>query len=151
MGLMSAPRAHVRLDPDRCTGCRLCELACVEDRYGPVPGETVEKRLEQPTVYERRRLRIVLGDVLDIEVCDHCEAHPCVAICPHHALLAWPSGQVDLREDRCTGCGKCIAACDRHAIRRVNALDIAVKCDGCAHRPGEACVEACPEDALTFA
>lgn len=134
------------LDPARCTGCRLCELACVEAFYGPVPGHDVQ----HPLVYDRRRLAIrPAADSWRIEVCDHCEAHPCVASCPHRALLTWPSGAVTLVEPRCTGCGACIAVCDRHAIRRVNALNVAIKCDGCQDRPGAPpCVSACPEDAL---
>ena len=137
------------LNPGRCTGCRLCELACVEDHYGPVPGGDVR----HPLVYERRRLAIrPLDESWRIEVCDHCGAQPCVSACPHLALLRWPGGAVSLLESRCTGCGACIAVCDRSAIRRVNALDIAIKCDGCSDRDGPpACVRACPEDALHMA
>lgn len=143
---LPAPDALLALDPARCTGCRLCELACVEDHYGPVPGHDVE----HPLVYDRRRLAIrPVGASWRIEVCDHCAPHPCVGACPHHALLTWPNGAVSLVEPRCTGCGACIAVCDRRAIRRVNALTVAIKCDGCGDREGEpACVRACPEDAL---
>ncbi len=147
------PDAMLALDPARCTGCRLCELACVEDHYGPVPGGD----LDHPLVYDRRRLAIRPLRGPDgagswrIEVCDHCEPHPCVGTCPHHALLAWPSGAVTLVEPRCTGCGACISACDRRAIRRVNALTVAIKCDGCQDREGApACVRVCPEDALSM-
>lgn len=140
------PDALLALTPERCTGCRLCELACVEDHYGPVPGHD----LEHPLVYDRRRLAIrPVAESWRIEVCDHCEARPCVASCPHHALLSWPNGAVTLVEPRCTGCGACIAVCDRRAIRRVTELSVAIKCDGCQDRPGPpACVRACPEDAL---
>lgn len=56
---------------------------------------------------------------------------------------------MDLIESRCTGCGKCIGVCPFHAIHRVTALDIAVKCDGCDGVDGvPACVPACPSAAL---
>lgn len=134
------------LRADRCTGCRLCELACVEDHFGPVPGHD----LNHPLVFERRRLAIrPAGPSWRLQACDHCAPHPCVSVCPHFALLAWPGGAVSLRADRCTGCGACVAACDRHALRRVSALSLAIKCDGCGARGASpACVAACPEDAL---
>jgi len=141
------PRSWPRLIADRCTGCRLCELACVEDRYGAVGDK------DATIVLERRRLKIVLDEPeFRLHVCDHCSDHPCVTVCPHFALLTHPNGRVDLLEDRCTGCGKCISACDREAIRRVNAIDIAIKCDTCIGRAGgPACIEVCPEDALELA
>lgn len=118
----------------------------MEDHYGPVP----DHDLEHPLVYDRRRLAIRrAAGSWRLEVCDHCGPHPCVGTCPHHALLLWPGGAVTLVEPRCTGCGACISACDRRAIRRVNALSVAIKCDGCQDREGApACVRACPEDAL---
>lgn len=145
---MPRPEQMIALRADRCTGCRLCELACVEEHYGPVPGHDIS----HPRVFERRRLAIrgELG-AWRLETCDHCEPHPCVGACPHLALLRWPGGAVSLVEPRCTGCGACIAVCDRHAIRRVNALDKAIKCDGCGGREQPpACVRACPEDALAL-
>lgn len=148
---LPAPDATIVLDPARCTGCRLCELACVEEHFGPVP----EHDVEHPLVYDRRRLAIrpaTSGGPWRIEVCDHCEPHPCVGVCPHHALIPWRNGAVTLLTPRCTGCGACITACDRHAIRRVSALSVAIKCDGCHDRPGPpACVRACPDDALGLA
>ena len=148
-GLMPAPSLVLELSPAACTGCRRCELACVERHYGPVPGHD----LEHPLVYDRRRLAI-RGEpgAWRLEACDHCEAQSCVPTCPHLALLAWPNGAVTLLEPRCTGCGACVSACDRHAIRRVGALSKAIKCDGCVadgERP--ACVLACPDDALRMA
>lgn len=144
---MPAPTLMLSLDAAACTGCRLCELACVERHYGPVPDHDVE----HPLVFNRRRLAIRGSGEggWRLEACDHCEARSCVPTCPHLALLTWGNGAVTLFEPRCTGCGACIAACDRHAIRRVGALSKAIKCDGCAsdgERP--ACVVACPHDAL---
>jgi electron transport protein HydN len=134
---------HPVLDPARCTPCGVCEEACVTHRYGPVA---------EDVVLERRRLAIrVVAGVPAMDVCVNCPDSPCVSACPHHALVRFPGGRVDLVEARCTGCGACIAACPYRAIRRVTALDIAVKCDACAGVDGlPACVPACPDGALAL-
>lgn len=138
---------HPVLDPSRCTTCHRCEVACVEHRYGLAdlaPGDAI--------VLERRRLAIrVVAGLPSLDVCTHCPDSPCVAVCPHLALIRYRDGRVELLEDRCTGCGKCIGACPFGAIRRVTDLDVAVKCDACRDAGGDpACVPACPEDALTM-
>lgn len=103
-------------------------------------------------VLEQRRLRIrVVAGLPTLDVCVHCAERPCIPVCPHNALIAFPNGRVDLIEPRCTGCGHCIAACGYGAIRRAVTLDIAVKCDGCAPVGGvPACVPACPSGALSL-
>jgi phenylglyoxylate dehydrogenase beta subunit len=147
---------HPTLEPDLCTACGACEVACVEARYG-LSG----LQPDDVVVLERRRLAIrptgTSGDGVrpalpSLDVCTHCPDSPCVTVCPHHALLRFPSGRVELLEERCTGCGKCVSACPYRAIRRVNDLDLAVKCDGCrplGHAP--ACAPACPTGALRIA
>lgn len=143
------------LDPGSCTACGSCEVACVTARHPELTGAAPD----DPVVLERRRLAIrVVAGVPSLDVCTHCPDSPCVTVCPHHALVRFPDGRVELIEPRCTGCGHCISACPYRAIRRVTALGIAVKCDACApmDRPGHtqpipggpACVPACPTGAL---
>jgi Fe-S-cluster-containing hydrogenase component 2 len=133
------------LEPALCTSCGACEVACVQVRYG-LSG----LQPDDVVVLERRRLAIrVVAEVPSLDVCIHCPDSPCVKVCPHHALLRFPNGRVELLEERCTGCGTCVSACPYRAIRRVNELDLAVKCDGCrplGHAP--ACAPACPTGAL---
>lgn len=145
---LAVPARFPVLDPAACVPCGLCEVACVESRYG-----LANLQPDDPVVLERRRLRIrVVADLPALDVCFHCTESPCVPVCPHDALLRFRDGRVELLEDRCTGCGKCVAACTYGAIRRVNDLDIAVKCDGCAPRGGApACLPACPSGALSLA
>jgi electron transport protein HydN len=134
------------LDPAACVPCGACELACVEAHEG-VRGVW---RAEDREVLERRRLafRVVAG-LPRLDVCTHCPDSPCVTVCPHFALLRFPGGRVELLENRCTGCGKCVSACPNEGIRRVNDLDLAHKCDGCEGiAGGPACAPACPTSAL---
>lgn len=135
------------LDPELCTRCHACEIACVEARYGGGPYQP-----DDVFVLERRRLAVRdWGELPTLDVCTHCAEAPCVPVCPHLALLRFRDGRVELREDRCTGCGKCIGACSFRAIRRVTELGIAVKCDGCMPLNREpACVAACPSGALSL-
>ena len=145
------------LNPSTCTSCGACEVACVTARYPEAAGITDP---DHPLVLERRRLAVrIVAEVPTLDVCIPCPDSPCVAVCPHNALLRFPDGRIELIEPRCTGCGHCISACPYKAIRRVTALGIAVKCDGCApmDRPGHvtpipggpACAPACPTGALT--
>lgn len=147
---------HPTLDPASCTACGACEVACVTARY-PDAADVTDP--DDPRVLERRRLAIrVVAGMPSLDVCVHCPDSPCVDVCPHHALIRFADGRVELLEPRCTGCGHCISACPYKAIRRVTALGIAVKCDACAPmvRPGvveplpggPACQAACPTGAL---
>ena len=54
--------------------------------------------------------------------------------------------------DRCTGCGRCVAACDLHllslevrGVKKCSTLDDPDHCTGCAQ-----CEEACPFDVITM-
>lgn len=141
------PARYPTLDPDRCVPCGLCEVACVQARTG-----LVDLLPDDRIVLERRRLKVhrVAGRPT-LDVCVHCAERPCVAVCPHHALVVYGSGRVELVEPRCTGCGHCIAACGYGAIRRVSALDLAYKCDACAPlAQTPACIPACPSGALSL-
>ncbi len=105
-------------------------------------------------------------------LCNHCENPPCVRVCPTGAT--WKreeDGIVMMDWHRCIGCKYCMVACPYDA-RSFNFLDprkyiehlnpdfptrtmgVVEKCDFCAERLAEgklpACVEACPEKAMTF-
>jgi len=105
-------------------------------------------------------------------LCNHCEHPFCVKVCPTGAT--WKreeDGIVMMDYHRCIGCRYCMAGCP-YGSRSFNWKDpkpfikeenpdfptrmrgVVEKCNFCAKRLSEdllpACVEACPEKALTF-
>ncbi len=73
-------KKSIKVDPEECIGCRLCELACV---------------LHREKVYNPKNARIKVHFVgipylpvpVITRICDQCGGNPqCVAICPTGAL-----------------------------------------------------------------
>lgn len=107
-----------------------------------------------------------------LALCNHCDNPPCVRACPTQATFKrrW-DGIVAMDYHRCIGCRFCMAACPygarsfnwrdpRPAIKKMDPSyptrerGVVEKCNFCSERLARnmqpACVEACPEGALTF-
>ncbi|EMA0460448.1 4Fe-4S dicluster domain-containing protein [Enterobacter hormaechei subsp. xiangfangensis] len=127
-------------DPEKCIGCRTCEVACMMSHQSSATPEAFTSRI-----------RVVKGGTFTTAVgCHQCENAPCANVCPtgaiHRAAGAWL-----VKQSRCIGCKSCMVACPFGAmqVRVVEDRVQALKCDLCAHREGgPACVEACPTHAL---
>ena len=127
-------------DPEKCIGCRTCEVACMMSHQSSAT----------PVAFTSR-IRVVKGVTFTTAVgCHQCEDAPCANVCPtgaiHRAAGAWLVEQA-----RCIGCKSCMVACPFGAmqVRVVEDRVQALKCDLCMHREGgPACVEACPTHAL---
>ncbi|HCT1665243.1 4Fe-4S dicluster domain-containing protein [Enterobacter hormaechei] len=126
--------------PEKCIGCRTCEVACMMSHQSSATPEAFTSRI-----------RVVKGGTFTTAVgCHQCEDAPCANVCPtgaiHRAAGAWLVEQA-----RCIGCKSCMVACPFGAmqVRVVGDRVQALKCDLCMHREGgPACVEACPTHAL---
>jgi len=145
--------------PDKCVGCKKCEMACVSAHLN-MPFKEAKKR-GIPSV---PRIKVVKVDNLKYPIqCRHCEDAPCANACPFGAIKQ-VNGMVDVVESLCVGCKMCVMACPFGAIEvgvegevsqhgRTNKGS-AKKCDLCqAWRSSNgkevcACVEACPKGAL---
>jgi Fe-S-cluster-containing dehydrogenase component len=66
--------------------------------------------------------------------CNHCDAAPCVEICPTRALFRRDNGIVDFDNSRCIGCKSCMQACSYDALYIDPNSNTAAKCNFCAHR-----------------
>jgi len=138
-------------DETKCIGCNACVDACRE--VNQVPEGVSRLSIERSEPY---------GEYPDQfyhftrHSCEHCEAAPCVTVCPTGAaFIDKETGIVAVNADRCVGCLYCIAACP-YEVRFINPVTKAAdKCDFCREtnlKQGKqpACVEACPTKALVF-
>ncbi|MCX8206380.1 MAG: 4Fe-4S binding protein [Methanothrix sp.] len=120
--------AKIYLDPERCIGCRACELACEREHGHP---------------------RISVGTVSDLAAvplyCHQCDVAPCVAIC-YTGSLRQDGDMVKFDSDLCTLCGLCLVACPFGAIELDSKIQ---RCDLCGSGT-PVCVMTCPAEALVL-
>lgn len=120
-------------DLSRCSGCRICEIACSLFH---------EKRIWPEA--SRIRVFMLVPGVEFPHFCVQCEDYPCVGACPFNALsVSRETGAVLVKKDVCVGCGKCIEACPGkvpHMHPKENRILI---CDLCGGDPQ--CVKVCQE------
>lgn len=141
---------------ERCTGCRTCELACID--YKDL---TVGRRYRRVIDYEGGRTEPHGATVSTTcyayhisLACNHCNEPACMHVCPTKAMHKDDLGLVSVDVERCIGCGYCTMACPYHAPSIDPALKRSSKCDGCTSRVAAGlrpiCVEACPLRVLEF-
>lgn len=151
----------VFVNPERCIGCRQCELACAVE-HSASRDEAVAFT-ETPT--PRARVHVAAGPVAGTAFpnrCRHCDPAPCLQVCPTGAITRRDDLGVVLVDDgRCIGCAMCAVVCPFDVLTfhptaegPGPAVAVAVKCDGCRERVEAgrtpACVEVCKVDALVF-
>jgi Fe-S-cluster-containing hydrogenase component 2 len=132
-------RAGLAIHPERCTGCRQCELACSWVQAGSF----------QPS---RSLVRVHVFDEqasFAPYACFQCAEAWCVQACPVNAIDVDPAtGAKVVLDEVCVGCKLCAIACPFGTIFFDPASERAAKCDLCAGDP--ACAHACPTGAIEF-
>ncbi len=125
-----------KLKPDKCTNCRLCELACVWTH-------------ESLNGVSMARLRISdhWPDHPAIAICLACKGRNCVQACPEDALR-WDNWIV-LDVEKCNGCQSCVQACPMDGVHWDHATDQPLICDTCSGQ--YSCVKWCPTGAIPWA
>lgn len=141
---------YVIANPQTCIGCRSCEIACVITHNGGHYPETRDKF--------RPRIKVTkIGENYTALACRHCDDAPCVRVC-HSGAMIRRGRDVQLIEEKCTGCKNCILVCPYGAIDMVpvdshdeDSTWIAHKCDLCVgHADAPACISVCPTGALVL-
>jgi tetrathionate reductase subunit B len=153
-----------RIEPDECSGCYCCQLACKDEHCGndwtpyAKPQPDTGHFWGRMTEYERGHTPQVRVAYIFIP-CQHCENAPCIEACPTEgAIYERSDGLVIIDPKKCTGCQLCIDACPYNCIFYNPSLEIAQKCTGCAHlvdRTGISwnkprCADVCFHDAIQF-
>jgi carbon-monoxide dehydrogenase iron sulfur subunit len=127
------------IDPNRCSGCGRCELACSYSKVG-----------KYNFVDSRIRLMRLNDFVSTIPfVCQQCTIPLCTFACPTGAISKDAStGVVSIDADLCVGCLMCFLACPLGGIAVSPTTRMPFKCDLCDGAP--LCVEACEYDAIQW-
>ncbi len=155
-------------NPDRCIGCRTCEIACVL-------AHSAEDALVAGTIDQHftPRLRVIKTATVSAPVqCRQCEDAPCANVCPTKAIVN-KDNTIQVVPEACIGCKSCMMACPFGVMDIVPQLlgnytlkqtalkvqddegerskdkFVALKCDLCIGRAeGPACAGVCPTEAF---
>ena len=127
------------VDPEKCNGCRICEVICSflkEKECNPV----------------KSRIRVIKIESLGIDipmVCHHCEKPLCRDVCPVDAITRdVDTGAILLNEEVCIVCRACIQACPHGALSINGEKGTIFVCDLCKGDPQ--CVKNCEPKALQY-
>ncbi len=151
----------VFINPERCIGCKQCEVACAV-------AHSQTKNLflavfESPT--SKPRIHAEAGLALNSAFpnkCRHCNPAPCQMACPTAAINRPPDYPevVYLNPQKCIACGMCAIVCPFDVISFYASSAapgrplVAIKCDHCLERQRlgttPACVESCKVGALEW-
>ncbi len=158
---------------DHCIGCGSCVRACKNENNVPQEPFYFRTWVERYVMHEDREAHVdspeggihgfpelpensekVLRSFFVPKLCNHCDAPPCVQVCPVGATFKTPDGVVLVDSEYCVGCRYCIQACPYGARYLHPETKTADKCTFCYHRITKgrlpACVEVCPTQARVF-
>ncbi len=129
----------LQLEPEKCTGCLQCEMACSYENEG---------------VFNPARSRIKVFDFKEEGrfapyTCTQCDEAWCMHACPVEAIAINPdTGAKEVFEDICVGCKVCTIACPFGTVNYNSDTGKVIKCDLCGGDP--ACARACATGAIAW-
>jgi len=135
-GLKTKIVKEIKVDVDKCTGCRSCEMAC--SAFHAVP----KYSSLNPA---RARIRVIIDEARDIYVPIRAGEYT-QAECNGRNLYT-------INGKEYSECSFCPASCPSRDYFKEPDSGLPLKCDMCEDEPPLAepmCVQACQQDALTY-
>lgn len=134
---MDKESRHIFIDPTRCTGCRLCELACSMEHHGIL--STHRSRIKVIAFHNPTQYQPV--------ICQACYDAPCIKVCPVNARIRQANQSVTTDNEKCIGCRACLYICHLASPTINPNTGQTMTCDLCAgDDTGPWCVSACRSD-----
>ncbi|MBT8420515.1 MAG: 4Fe-4S dicluster domain-containing protein [Gammaproteobacteria bacterium] len=129
----------LHIQPQKCTGCLQCEMACSLDNEG----------IFNPA---KSRIKVFVfhseGQFAPF-TCTQCNDAWCMNACPVDAIqVDRDTGAKIVIDTQCVGCKVCTIACPFGTINYNRDTGKVIKCDLCGGQPE--CVTACPTDAISY-
>ena len=122
--------------PERCVGCRTCELMCSFGHFGEF-----NPRMSAVSVTD------YFEEALSIPVmCLQCDDPCCSKVCPTGSLKRDSEGRISYNPDTCIKCKLCMNACPFGNIHYSPIARKMIKCDLCGGDPK--CVRYCSAHAI---
>jgi len=118
----------------KCIGCFTCMFICA--------GINRQNHSIQKSCIKIRTYGGIGGKFVDT-VCHGCREPACEEVCPTGALDKRKGGGVIIKEEKCTGCKRCISACMVNAVDFDEDIKKPIICHQCG-----ICARYCPHGCL---
>ena len=151
VSVLATPDFVLVANKAQCTGCQRCEMNCTLANDGDCHPYMSRIRVRDVVNYgsEIDANKAVGGGMFGDwsvlpETCKQCADPACLNACPMKAIYVEEgTGIRKIDEEKCVGCGACVAACPWKMPRIDVETRKSTKCVGCG-----ACVAGCPTSAL---
>jgi anaerobic carbon-monoxide dehydrogenase iron sulfur subunit len=126
------------VSPEKCTGCRTCEMAC---SFSKTNSFNPQKAAVTVFQYDEAAISVPV-------MCMQCEEPACMKVCTVGAIYKDENGTVLVDKKKCIGCKLCISACPFGNMSFNADEKTMVKCDLCGGSPK--CAELCTSGTIQF-
>jgi len=127
------------IDPEKCTGCRICETAC----------SLHHEKVANPVLARIHVAKWETAGLYIPVVCVQCESPICQTVCPVRAIKRdEKTGAVLIDYNLCVGCRLCALYCPFAGAQIDHKKGRVLKCDLCGGNP--VCAKFCDPKALQY-